>query len=168
MEKIDALVNTLTAGQNYGSLGDYYNQSLGFTVFPDHDTYAFFINEETDGHLWACASDNHYVPVACLEVYETYLSPEEDPEETQSEPTEHDINTLETLEGISGTLTAIKTNDSAYYEEILVYQEKLITSQNLIIERLELNAVLLIAIGFFTALSCGSRIADVFFNRMKG
>jgi hypothetical protein len=168
IERLDTLIETLSLSGTYGSIGDYYNQTLGFTVFPDLDTYAYFIDIDADGSQWACASDGHYVPVFALEVYEDSISTEEEEEEEIAEPSEHEIQSLETLESVNGVLSVIKENDTAYYESSLAYAEEITQSLEEINARLEVTGYILLAVGFFVALGCGNRFCNSFFERMRG
>lgn len=164
--KLDTLIETLSLSQSYGSVGDYYNQTLGFTVFPDFDTYQYFIDIDAEGAQWAEASDGHYVPVFALEVYESYLNPEEE-EETEIPSTENEIQTLETMESVNGTLSVIKANDTAYYETTLAYQEEIIANLEELNARLEVTGYLLMGTVFFVALGVGNKYANSFFERMR-
>lgn len=165
IEKLDSLIETLNLSQSYGSIGDYYNQTLGFTVFPDFDTYQYFIDIDADGSQWTEASDGHYVPLFALEVYEDYISPAE--EEAEPQPTENEIQTLETLESANGTLSVIKANDTAYYETTLAYQSEILTELEEVNARLEVTGYLLMATAFFVALGVGNKFANSFFERMR-
>lgn len=169
-EKLDSLIESVNLSRSYGSLSDYYDTELGFTVFPDFDTYEYFIDIDADGHLWACATNNHYVPTACLEVYESYLGERltaGEEEEAIPEPTEAELQTLEVLEGISGTLTMIKANQLEEYEATVAYQEEMLALQQEYTEGLrEIGSILLVTT-FFVALSCGNRFANSFFERMR-
>lgn len=170
LEKLDSLIESVELSRSHGSISDYYNMELGYTVFPDFDTYEYFIDIDEDGHLWACASDNHYVPVACLEVYETYLEDRlaaGEEEEPIAEPTETELQTLEVLEGISGTLTMIKANQLEEYETTLAYQEEMLALQKENAEGLHNIGTCLLVTTFFVALSCGNHFANSFFERMR-
>lgn len=159
LNTLNELSETLTLTSSYGSMSDYYNQSLGFTVFPDYDTYQYFIDIDADGSLWTEASDGHYVAVANLETYEESIAPVEE-EEEEILPTETELQTLETLESIQGTLVSIKANDVAYHETMLAYEEKQTQYQ-------EVTCYTLLATCFFVAFSCGNHYANTFFNRMR-
>lgn len=98
VERLDSLVTTLNTSRN---LEQYYNQTLGFYVFPDYDTLILYFPPE-DGNVddWIQASDNYFVPVAHLEEYEAYLLSFEETEET----TETGMNDFALLEDIDKTL----------------------------------------------------------------
>lgn len=165
IDKIDSLIESVNLSRSYGSIADYYDKELGFTVFPDADVYEYFVDTATEGHLWACASDNHYVPVDCLEVYETYLenrSLTENGEETETiaEPTEADLETLEVLKDIRATLFKIELDQTEQYEATLAYQEETLAMQQ------ETFSVSVTA-ALFIALSCGCHFANCFFERMR-
>lgn len=110
------------------------------------------------------------------------LTPEE-PEESQTEDTDssladpgsenaasavYDESTAELLESINGILTEIKEDSKSYHEQVILYQEETLTEYKHMSETFELGVIVLLAVGFFTALSCGCRFADTFFNRMRG
>lgn len=108
------------------------------------------------------------------------LSPEEETEdgetdgaetdESTSEPevSEYDIQTLETLQGIQSTLSAIQSENELWHTETLKYREETKEMQKDITAHLEYISLLLIAVGFFVAFLCGGKFADIFFKRMKG
>lgn len=157
LETLNELSETLTLTSSYGSMSDYYNQSLGFTVFPDYDTYQYFVDIDADGALWTETSDGHYVQTVNLEAYEDSIAPVE---EEEILPTENELQTLETLESIQGTLVSIKANDVTYHETMLAYEEKQTQYQ-------EVTCYTLLATCFFVALSCGNHYANTFFERMR-
>lgn len=110
------------------------------------------------------------------------LTPEES-EESQTENTDssltdtesedavsvvYDEYTTQLLENINGILTEIKADSESYQEQLVVYQEETLAEYKHMSETFELNIIVLLAVGFFTALSCGCRFADTFFNRMRG
>lgn len=110
------------------------------------------------------------------------LTPEE-PEESQTGDTDssltdtgsedaasavYDESTAELLESINGILTEIKADSKSYHEQLILYQEETLTEYKHMSEIFELGIIVLLAVGFFTALSCGCRFADTFFNRMRG
>ena len=80
----------------------------------------------------------------------------------------YDENTAELLESINGILTEIKTDSESYHEQVILYQEETLSEYKHMSETFELGIIVLLAVGFFTALSCGCRFADTFFNRMRG
>lgn len=85
-----------------------------------------------------------------------------------AEPSGTELQVLETLESINGTLAAIRSDESAYFGKTLLMQEESLEVRKQLTGRVEFTAVLLIAVGFFVALSCGNRFAGTFFGRMKG
>lgn len=165
LDKLDSLIESVNLSRSYGSIADYYDKELGFTVFPDADVYEYFVDTATEGHLWACASDDHYVPVGCLEVYETYLENrgvDEDGEgiEMIAEPTEAELETIEVLKDIRATLFKLESDQFEQYEATLAYQEESLAMQQ------ETFSVAVVA-AFFVALSCGCHFANCFFERMR-
>lgn len=110
------------------------------------------------------------------------LTPEES-EESQTENTDssyvntesedaasavYDEYTAGLLESINGILTEIKADSESYHEQVILYQEETLAEYKHMSETFELGILVLFAVGFFTALSCGCRFADTFFNRMRG
>lgn len=110
------------------------------------------------------------------------LTPEES-EESQTESADSSLSDTESedasssvydeyttglLESINGTLTEIKADSESYHEQLVVYQEETLAEYKHMSETFELGIIVLLAVGFFTALSCGCRFADTFFNRMRG
>ena len=91
---------------------------------------------------------------------------EESPVET--EISEYDSQTLETLHGIQSTLAAIQAENELWHTETLRYREETRETQESVIVHLEYASLLLMAIGFFVAFLCGGKFADIFFKRMKG
>lgn len=161
IEKLDTLVESLSLSSSYGTVGDYYNQELGFVVFPNWETYQYFIDIDADGGNWAETTDGHYVPLENVEAYEVYIAPEE---EVVVEPTENEIESLEMLQSINGTLSVIKMNNATYHEDIT----ELLEVQKETLEYTQVNSYLLIATCFFVALTCGNNFANSFFERMRG
>lgn len=108
------------------------------------------------------------------------LSPKEDAESGETDGTgtdeitgepeisEYDIQTLETLQGIQSTLSAIQSENELWHTETLKYREETREMHKDNIAHLEYMSILLIAIGFFVAFLCGGKFADIFFKRMKG
>lgn len=80
----------------------------------------------------------------------------------------YDEYTTELLESINATLTEIKSDSASYQEQMVIYQEETLSEYKHMSETFELGIIVLFAVGFFTALSCGCRFADTFFNRMRG
>lgn len=84
------------------------------------------------------------------------------------EISEYDSDMLETLQSIQSTLVSIQTENELWHAETLEYRKKAQETEKSIMEHLECISLLLIAVGFFTALLCGGKFADIFFKRMKG
>ena len=86
---------------------------------------------------------------------------------SEPEISEHDIQTLETLQAMNATLSAMQSESEAWHTETLKYREETQKTQHNIVSLLEVNALLLIGTGFFIALLCGGKFADIFFKRMR-
>ena len=86
----------------------------------------------------------------------------------ETEVSEYDSQTLETLQGIQSTLAAIQSENELWHTETLRYREETRETQESVIVHLEYAFLLLMAIGFFVAFLCGGKFADIFFKRMKG
>lgn len=86
----------------------------------------------------------------------------------EPELSEHDMQMLETLQNIDTTLSAMYTENELLHTETLKYREEMQKTQQNFTACLEINIMLLAAIGFFIALMCGGKFADIFFRRMKG
>ena len=91
-----------------------------------------------------------------------------DPESEDDSSAVYDEYTTGLLESINATLTEIKADSESYQEQLVVYQEETLAEYKHMSETFELGIIILLAVGFFTALSCGCRFADTFFNRMRG
>lgn len=86
----------------------------------------------------------------------------------EPELSEHDMQILETLQSIDTTLSAMHTENELLHTETLKYREEMQKTRQNFTACLEINIMLLAAIGFFIALMCGGKFADIFFRRMKG
>lgn len=163
-KRIGDLLDQIGAGQDYGSIGDYYIADAGCYAFPTEDVFFHFIAEEKRAD-WTAASNGCYVPVGSLEAYEAYLasgSPEEDEGEQLSPPV-----TTEDLAGIKETLQAIHGEDAVFYETASLHMqsvEKALDDEQQLFS--ELYVVVMVAC-FFLALFCGAFVADVFWKRMR-
>lgn len=172
---LEDILEALNGTQNYGTMGDYYNMTLGCYVFPGYEVYEYFIDIDAVGHEWAEASDGHFVPVLYLEKYEAYISGEETEEETEPEeeqpvevlPTETDYQSLETLEGIRGTLSVIKADNTAFYDTVTEFQ----TESLLLLQQTAALTEGILYCGIteciLTAIIAGSFVAHTFFERMR-
>lgn len=80
----------------------------------------------------------------------------------------YDGYTAELLESMNAALLDMKSDISSYREQSVLYQEKALAEYKHMSETFEFGVIVLFAAGFFTALSCGCRFADTFFNRMRG
>ncbi len=86
---------------------------------------------------------------------------------SEPEISEHDIQTLETLQAMNATLSVMQSESEAWHTETLKYREETQKTQHNIVSLLEVNALLFIGTGFFIALLCGGKFADIFFKRMR-
>lgn len=166
MENLGMLVDSLNTTQTYGTIGDYYHPVLGFYVFPDFDTWQYFIDIDAVGDEWAQASDGHYVKQLDLEAYEAYITGA-DPEEEEPVPTETDLQNLETLESINGTLAVIKQNFSVYCENVYEYQAETLANQEEMLAWEEIQTYSCIGCGVLTGLIAGSLLAEHLFGKMR-
>lgn len=172
--QLGELLETLTGTSNYGTMGDYYNQQLGCYVFPTYEVYEYFIDIDAHGAEWTAASDGHYVPVLYLDVYEDYITVEDTEEPEEYQPTESEVQNLETLESIRGILSVIKENDTAFHVDVLeYYQDMLECQQETLTVMQEISAkeegILYGTVTecVLTAIMAGSFLAHVFFGRMR-
>lgn len=165
---LDQLLETLSSSQNYGSMGDYYNQTLGCYVFPNFDVYAYFIDIDADGADWVKASDGHYVPVLYLEAYEESIDAGEDTEEIEEiPPTESEIQMLETLESVRGMLSVIKENNIAFYDDMLAYEQEMLVCEQETLAYTEGILYSTITECILLGIIAGAFISHVFFGRMR-
>lgn len=158
LESIEALSESLQVSQYYGSIGDYYNGSLGFTVFPDYETYEYFIDTDAMGGEWACASDGHYVKLVNLDAYEEYIS--SDRTETGAAACQQDDDILETLQSINGLLTKIDAGQSEYLESLEAYREESLAWQ-------EIQTYSVIGGAVLIGVVAGCLLAESFFGKMR-
>ena len=165
--QLDELLETLTGASNYGTMGDYYNHQLGCYVFPNYEVYGYFINTDANGAEWTAASDGHYVPVLYLDAYEEYITVEDTGEPEEYQPTEGEIQNLETLESIRGILSVIKENDSVFHEDMLECQQETLTVMQEISAKEEGILYGTVTECVLTAIMAGSFLAHVFFGRMR-
>lgn len=165
---LNDLIETLNSSQSYGSMGDYYNQFLGCYVFPNYEVYAYFIDTDADGANWIEASDNHYVPVSYLEAYEEYISfGESQDQDEEYQPTENEIQNLELLESVIGTLSVIKENNTAFYDDMLAYEQEMLECQKETEAYTEGILYGTITCCIFLGIIAGAFISNVFFSRMR-
>lgn len=167
--RFDELMDFLSNTQNFGTIGDYYNQYVGCYVFPNFEVYEYFIDIDAVGHEWVEASDGHYLPLLYLEAYEGYRSGDGDEEDREfpADALAGDAETLETMESVRGLLSVIKENNTAHYEAVLEYQEEMleIEQQSLAVEKGTLYASVVDCI--LLGVLAGSFISHVFFGRMR-
>lgn len=170
---LSEILEALNSTQNYGTMGDYYNMNLGCYVFPGYEVYEYFIDIEASGHEWTEASDGHWVPVLYLERYEAYTADEdveELPEDELQEGyrlTENELQTLEILEGLRGTLSVIKENETAYFESVQEYQEEMLALQEKETAYMEGILYSCITLDIITGIIAGAFVAHTFFERMR-
>lgn len=172
--QLGELLETLTGTSNYGTMGDYYNQQLGCYVFPNFEVYGYFIDTDASGAEWTAASDGHYLPVLYMDAYEEYIAVEDTGEPEEYQPTESEVQNLETLESIRGILSVIKENDTAFHGDVLeYYQDMLECQQETLTVMQEISAkeegILYGTVTecVLTAIMAGSFLAHVFFGRMR-
>lgn len=167
--RFDELMDVLSNTQNFGTIGDYYNQYVGCYVFPNFEVYEYFIDIDAVGHEWVEVSDGHYLPLAYLEAYEGYRSGEGD-EEDQEFPADAlagDAETLETMESVRGLLSVIKENNTAYYEAVLDYQTEMLEIEQKSLAMAEGTMYAGITGCVLLGVVAGSFISHVFFGRMR-
>ena len=165
--QLEELLETLTAASNYGTMGDYYNQQLGCYIFPGYEVYEYFIDTDAYGAEWAETSDGHYIPVLYLDAYEEYTAVEDSAEPEEYQPTESEIQNLETLESVRGILSVIKENNTAFHDEVLEYQQETLTAMQEISAKEEGILYGTVTECVLTAIMAGSFLAHVFFGRMR-
>ncbi len=162
--RIGELAESLSSG--YGTLGDYYDASAGCYAVPSYGVLEGLVGEE-EAAAWACASNGRYVQADSLEAYEEYLSAQSAESEGAETLSETDQANMESLEGINGTLAAIKHNDAAFHEEALAEMEA-VTAQAEEIKTLSAYSYSGILIAcFFLAFLAGAKLADILFGRMR-
>ena len=155
MEDLGMLVDSLNTARTFGTVGDYYHPVLGFYVFPDFDTWEYFIDIDAVGDEWAQASDGHYVKQLDLDAYEAYITGGE-----TAELSETDQQNMETLESINGTLSVVKQNLSVYYENVYEYQAQMLAWQ-------EIQTYSCIGCGVLAGVIAGSLLAEHLFGKMR-
>lgn len=161
------LLDALDTSRSYGTMGDYYNQQVGCYVFPDYDVYAYFIDVDADGGGWCEASDGHYIPAAYLAAYEEYIASGDAAEPEEIQPTESELQNLETLESIRGLLSVIKENDSAYYGQELLYSQETLAAVQETSARTESVFYVTVTMAVLLGIIVGSFLSHVFWNRMR-
>lgn len=170
-EFLDDLREVLNSSNNYGTMGDYYNQVIGCYVFPDYDVYEYFIDIDAVGHEWVQASDGHYLPLLYLDAYEGFRTGDGEEEEEEAPaavlPSEMEIQTLETLESVRGLLSVIKENNTAFYGGVQQYQTELQQAEERALAYSEYSLYVNIANCVLLAVIAGSKLAHVFWNRMR-
>ena len=164
MEDLGMLVDSLNTARTFGTIGDYYHPVLGFYVFPDFDTWEYFIDIDAVGDEWAQASDGHYVEQLDLDVYEAYISGADLEEEML---TETDQQNMETLESINGTLSVVKQNLSVYCENVYEYQAQMLAGQEEMLAWQEIQTYSCIGCGVLAGVIAGSLLAEHLFGKMR-
>lgn len=168
MENLGQLVDVLNASQSYGTLGDYYNQQLGYTVFPNIQVYQYFYDSGTISGEWAETTDGHFVEMSHLEEYEAASAPAgEEEEETEPAPTETELQSIETLESINGTLAAIKQNQALYYENFYEYRTETLANQEEMLAWQEMQTCCGFGTGVLTGVIAGCLLAESIFGKMR-
>lgn len=97
-DRLDVLIDTLASSNKQS----YFNDTLGFYVFPDLDTLLlYYPPEDNDLTEWTQTTDGNWVRLENLEVYESYIF-----EQSENNGQEEAIETAntETLENISVNL----------------------------------------------------------------
>lgn len=79
-----------------------------------------------------------------------------------------DTYTQELLESINGTLTMIKSENVSYHADVIYQLEEISSRQEHLVSCVELVILLVAAAAFFVAYTAGCKVADSFFNRMRG
>lgn len=170
---LSEILETLSGTQNYGTMGDYYNMILGCYVFPGYEVYEYFIDIETSGHEWTETADGHWVPVLYLDRYEAYTADEgeeELPEDDRQEGyqlTEYDLQSMEVMESIRGTLSVIKENNTVYFNSMQEYQEETLALQEKETAFMEGILYSCITLNIITSITAGAFVAHTFFERMR-
>lgn len=163
-DRLGDLLEQIGAGQDLGSMGDYYIPDAGCYAFPTEEVFFHFI-AEAERSAWTTASNGCHVPAGSLEAYEAYLStgsPETDEGEQLPPPL-----TTEDLAGIEDTLQAIHGEDAVFYETATLFMES--TEKALEDEKQLFSNIYVVGlvISFFLAFFCGAYVADVFWKRMR-
>lgn len=165
----DAILEILNGTQSYGTMGDYYNTTLGCYVFPSYEVFEYFIDIDAVGHEWSQTSDGHYVPLLYLDAYEGYRSgdgEEDEPEESAVVlPSEMETETLEVLESVRGLLSVIKENNAVFYDAVLEHQTEMLEVQEQTPVFLEGILYATIVNSVLLALTAGAFVSHVFFGR---
>lgn len=163
MEDLGQLVDSLNSNSLYGTLGDYYNPQLGFTVLPGADVYQYFYDAGVVSGEWSETSDGHFVEASFLEAYEAASASDEG----APEPTETELQNVETLESINGTLAAIKQNQAVYYENVYAYQTETLANQEEMLAWEEIQTYCGIGTGILTGVIAGCLFAESIFGKMR-
>lgn len=168
LEDITAQIGELAESlpSDYGTLGDYYDASAGCYAVPSHDVLAGLVGEE-EAAAWVCASNGRYVQVDSFETYEEYLSAQAEEMEGAETLSETDQTNMESLEGINGTLAAIKYNDSVYHEEALAQMEACTTQAEEIKTLSAYGYTGILIACYLLAFLAGAKLADILFSRMR-
>lgn len=163
-KRIDDLLDQIGAGQDYGSMGDYYIADAGCYAFPTEEVFFHFIGEAERAD-WTTASNGCYVPVGSLETYEAYLS-SGSPQEGEGEQLPPPV-TQEDLSGLEETLQVIREQDAVFHEAAVLHMEATDQVLSDMQHQLYKFEIFLFVIGFFVAFLCGVKLADIFWNRMR-
>ncbi len=164
MEDLGQLVDSLNANSLYGTLGDYYNPQLGFTVLPGLDAYQYFFDAGVISGEWVETPDGHFVEASHLEEYEAASAPAD---EEEAAPTETELQNSEMLESINGTLAAIKQNQAVYYENVYEYQTETLANQEEQLAWEEIQTYCGIGTGILTGVIAGCLFAESIFGKMR-
>ncbi len=168
LDNLGQLVDVLNASQSYGTLGDYYNQQLGYTVFPNIGIYQYFVDAGAVSGEWAETTDGHFVELSHLEEYEAASAPADgEEEETEPEPTQAELANLETLESINGLLSEIRDEQAAYYESVYEYQTETLANQESLLAWEEIQTYCGMGTGILTGVIAGCLFAESIFGKMR-
>lgn len=105
-ERLDTLIETITSSNKQ----QYFNDDLGFYVFPDLDTLLlYYPPEDNDLTEWIQTTDGNWVRLENLETYESYIF--EQSENMEQSEVEETMN-AETMENMSGNLEMLASTVS--------------------------------------------------------
>ncbi len=168
LDNLGQLVDVLNASQSYGTLGDYYNQQLGYTVFPNIGIYQYFVDAGAVSGEWAETTDGHFVELSHLEEYEAASAPADgEEEETEPEPTQAELANLETLESINGLLSEIRDEQAVYYGNVYEYQTEMLANQEELLAWEEIQTYCGMGTGILTGVIAGCLFAESIFGKMR-
>lgn len=171
-ERIDSLLEQISTGRDYGSMGDYYIKEIGCYVYPNVDVFGYFVDAEMEGAAWSEASNGCYVPVEYIEDYEAYISNSTGTDEgleglPEVAEEEEPAVTMEDLVELRGILEDMAEREAVYQESVIAYMDASAEIMEGMTFQLSIISCVLVVICVFLALIAGNRIADTFFGRMR-